>query len=58
METTLIIELLKVIASVVLEVARQNGMSAEELDAYRLEIDEAFMALPSAGELPNPPEVK
>jgi hypothetical protein len=58
MEVAIIIELLKVISGVVMEVARQNGMSDEEILAYQKQLDDAFMALPSANELPLPPEPK
>ena len=53
MEPVIIVELLKIIASVVLEIGRRNGMSQEELESYANQIDDLFMQLPSATELPD-----
>jgi hypothetical protein len=53
--TVIIIELLKIIISVLLDLARQSKMSDEQLKAYRQQVDDIFMSLPSAKDLPPPP---
>jgi hypothetical protein len=53
MEVAIIVEVLKIVAGVVLEIGRRNGMNEEQLQAYAKQIDELFMQLPSANELPD-----
>lgn len=54
--TAIIIELLKIILSVLFDLARQSKMSDEQIKAYQKQVDDVFMAMPSAKDLPKPPE--
>jgi hypothetical protein len=56
MGAALVIELLKLAISFGLDFAREQQMTDEQIKAYRDKIDDIFMKLPSASELPPPPE--